>query len=297
MAARGLGKGLDALIPANVSTNTTKKTPATKTKEETAEKANVMKLSEIEPNREQPRQVFDEESLNKLADSIKQVGLLQPLLVTKKKDYYMIVAGERRWRAAKIAGLKEVPVIVKDLTEKEIAVIALVENLQREDLNPIEEAKAYRQLLDQYEMTQDDVAKNVSKSRSAITNSLRLLKLTPAVQKMVSDEKLSYGHARALIPVEDGKEQERLAQKIIDENLNVREVEKLIRDLAKTTDTVKTRKKSDPQMTAVYASIEEQLKNGLGTKVTLKPKDNGSGKLEIEFYSHEDLERIIERLS
>lgn len=296
MAARGLGKGLDSLIPSNITIANEQKKKTSETSTQAEQPSTLLKISEIEPNREQPRKSFDEDKLIELADSIKQVGLIEPIVVKKMDDYYMIVAGERRWRAAKIAGIKEIPVVIKDFSEQQIAMIALIENLQREDLNPIEEAQAYKQLMTKFEMTQDQVAEKVGKSRSAVTNSLRLLKLAPGVQQMVIEGILTYGHARALIPVEDEAEQQKLAERIVKEELNVRDVEKLIKSLGKNHEK-KPKAEPDAQMKAVYASIEDKLKNALGMKVAISPKENGSGKLEIEFYSNDDLERIIEKLS
>lgn len=209
MAARGLGKGLDALIPAG-----DKKI----TKEENTKGAEtVVKITKVEPNRSQPRKNFDEDALQELADSIKQFGLLQPILVQDKGEYYEIIAGERRWRAAKLAGLKEVPVIIRNYSSQEIVEISLIENIQREDLNPIEEAQAYKRLLTEFNLKQDEVAERVSKSRTAVTNSMRLLKLCDGVQQMIIDDMLSTGHARALIPIEDPELQLQLAQRIFDE--------------------------------------------------------------------------------
>lgn len=288
---RGLGKGLDALIPsAQVSK---------KTKEGTAEvieekgKEQLVKITKVEPNREQPRKNFDEDALQELADSIRQFGLLQPILVQDRKTYYEIIAGERRWRAAKLAGLKEVPVIIKSFTEQEIVEISLIENIQREDLNPIEEALAYRRLLTEFNLTQDEVAERVSKSRTTVTNSMRLLKLDDRVQQMIIDDMITTGHARALIGIDDKNMQYELAQKIFDEKLNVREVEKLVKNV-QSPKPKKEPKKVNESLELIYRDIEEKLKQSLGTKVSIQPKDNGAGKMEIEFFSHEELERITE---
>ena len=276
---RGLGKGLDALIPsAHV--------PA-KTKEETAKdsgdtgKEQLVKITKVEPNREQPRKNFDEDALEELADSIKQFGLLQPILVQDRKTYYEIIAGERRWRAAKLAGLKEVPVIIKNFTPQEIVEISLIENIQREDLNPIEEALAYKRLLTEFSLTQDEVAERVSKSRTTVTNSMRLLKLDERVQQMIIDDMITTGHARALIGIEDKNAQYELAQKIFDEKLQ-------------SPKPKKEPQKTNPSLELVYREIEERLKQSLGTKVSIQSKENGAGKMEIEFFSHEELERITE---
>ena len=294
---RGLGKGLDSLIPTNVMMESGVKhaTVSTASSAEEGKDGTLMvKLSKVEPNREQPRKNFDEDSLQELAESLKQFGMLQPILVQNRGDYYEIIAGERRWRAAKIAGLKEVPVIVRELTDQEIVEISLIENIQREDLNPIEEAQAYKRLLTEFHLKQDEVAERVSKSRTAVTNSMRLLKLCDEVQKMVVDDMISTGHARALISIEDPEEQYLIAQKIFDEKLSVREVEKLVKDLHKPP---KPPKEENKTLQAIYQEISERLKQSLSTKVSVSAKQNGAGKIEIEFYNHEDLERLLERIT
>lgn len=294
---RGLGKGLDSLIPTNVMMESEVKHAAVSTAssaEEGKDGTLMVKLSKVEPNREQPRKNFDEDSLQELAESLKQFGMLQPILVQNRGDYYEIIAGERRWRAAKIAGLKEVPVIVRELTDQEIVEISLIENIQREDLNPIEEAQAYKRLLTEFHLKQDEVAERVSKSRTAVTNSMRLLKLCDEVQKMVVDDMISTGHARALISIEDPEEQYLIAQKIFDEKLSVREVEKLVKDLHKPP---KPPKEENKTLQAIYQEISERLKQSLSTKVSVSAKQNGAGKIEIEFYNHEDLERLLERIT
>ena len=294
---RGLGKGLDSLIPTNVMMESEVKhaTVSTASSAEEGKDGTLMvKLSKVEPNREQPRKNFDEDSLQELAESLKQFGMLQPILVQNRGDYYEIIAGERRWRAAKIAGLKEVPVIVRELTDQEIVEISLIENIQREDLNPIEEAQAYKRLLTEFHLKQDEVAERVSKSRTAVTNSMRLLKLCDEVQKMVVDDMISTGHARALISIEDPEEQYLIAQKIFDEKLSVREVEKLVKDLHKPP---KPPKEENMTLQAIYQEISERLKQSLSTKVSVSAKQNGAGKIEIEFYNHEDLERLLERIT
>lgn len=291
---RGLGKGLDALIP---SVQTSKKlqegTLSDKIVTEGKGLETFVKITKVEPNREQPRKAFDEDALQELSDSIKQFGLLQPILVQDRKTYYEIIAGERRWRAAKMAGLKEIPVIVKNFTEQEIVEISLIENIQREDLNPIEEAVAYKRLLTEFHLKQDEVAERVSKSRTAVTNSMRLLKLCDKVQQMIIDEMITTGHARALIGIEDENIQYELAQKIFDEKLSVREVEKLVKNI-QNPKPPKEPKKISESLEVVYRNIEEKLKQSLGTKVVIQPKENGAGKMEIEFFSHEELERITE---
>lgn len=288
---RGLGKGLDVMIP-----NIVGETKEKKQKEDVKSKSGetIVSITKVEPNRKQPRKFFDEDALQELADSIKQFGLLQPILVQDRKDYYEIIAGERRWRAARLAGLKEVPVIIKNYTDQEIVEIALIENIQREDLNPIEEAQAYKRLLEEFNLKQDEVAERVSKSRTAVTNSIRLLKLSDRVQQMVIDDMISTGHARALLAVEDEEEQYALAQKIFDEKLSVRETEKLVKNLHKPTKLKK--KLDDKALQAIYLDIEEKLKQKLGTKVAVTSKGEGTGKIEIEFYTHEDLERILDMI-
>lgn len=295
----GLGKGLDSLIPNknDKTENNVKKVAKSDDikvkKEESAIKNGEMmvKINQVEPNRDQPRREFDEDSLMELADSIKQFGILQPLIVQKKKDYYEIIAGERRWRAAKLAGIKEVPVIVKEYTDQEIVEISLIENIQRENLNPIEEAMAYKRLLEEFSLKQDEVAERVSKSRTAVTNSMRLLKLSERVQQMIIDDMISTGHARALLAIDDEEQQYILANKIFDEKLSVRETEKLVKALKNPKKEVKKQKL---EHTFVYQNIEEQMKNIIGTKVSVNAKANGKGKIEIEYYSEEELERIYD---
>lgn len=284
--ARGLGKGLDTLIPTAAGEAKVKKTETVDDKG-----ATLVKISMVEPNREQPRKNFDEDALLELAESIKQFGLLQPILVQDRKDHYEIIAGERRWRASKLAGLKEVPVIIKNYTEQEIVEISLIENIQREDLNPIEEAQAYKRLLTEFNLKQDEVAERVSKSRTAVTNSMRLLKLCDEVQTMVIDEMISTGHARAILSVEEPDKQYMLAQKIFDEKLSVRDVEKLVKNLNKP---VKVKEKQDKSLEYIYQEMAEKFKDKLGTKVSIVSKGDGSGKIEIEFYSHQELDRIYE---
>lgn len=291
-AARGLGKGLDSLIPNAVGEAKVKKEVKQQAPEAKGPET-IVKITKVEPNREQPRKNFDEDALQELADSIKQFGLLQPILVQDRKDHYEIIAGERRWRAAKLAGLKEVPVIIRNYTEQEIVEIALIENIQREDLNPIEEAQAYKRLLTEFNLKQDEVAERVSKSRVAVTNSIRLLKLSDEVQQMVIDEMISTGHARALLAIENQEEQYNLAQKIFDEKLSVRDVEKLVKNLHKPA---KPKKLDDKALQAIYQDIEEKLKQKLSTKVSVSSKGNGAGKIEIEFYNHEDLDRLLEMI-
>ena len=288
----GLGKGLDSLITNKVNTTKTTATakPATKKDEKVVEGV-LVNINKVEPNREQPRKNFDEDALLELAESIKQFGVLQPLLVQQKDDYYEIIAGERRWRAAKLANLKEVPVIIKKLTEQEVVEISLIENIQRENLNPIEEAIAYKRLLTEFNLKQDEVAERVSKSRTAVTNSMRLLKLNEKVQQMVIDDMISTGHARALLGIDDLEKQYTIAQQIFDEKLSVRETEKLVKALKNPKKKVKVQKQ---EHMFVYDNLEEHLKNIIGTKVSVNPKANGKGKIEIEYYSEEELERIYD---
>lgn len=289
MAARGLGKGLDSLIPNTIGESKGKADKGTGTENKNPE--TMVKLTAVEPNRDQPRKNFDEDALLELAESIKQFGLLQPILVQERDGYYEIIAGERRWRAAKIAGLKEVPVIIKNLSDQEIVEISLIENIQREDLNPIEEAQAYKRLLNEFHLKQDEVAERVSKSRTAVTNSMRLLKLCDEVQQMVVNEMITTGHARALLSIEDPEEQYMIAQKVFDEKMSVREVEKLVKNLHKPE---KPKKAENKSLEVIYQNIEEKLKESLGTKVSISSKDNGAGKIQIEFYDHDDLDRLME---
>lgn len=312
---KGLGRGLDMLIPSEGASNRKKKeeTNAKKTENKTpvSEKKNEKKekgeekitvkntdsiediievdIQKIEPNRNQPRTSFDEDAIDELSDSIKQYGVLQPLIVQKKDGYYQIVAGERRWRASKKAGLKKLPVIVREYEDKERLKISLIENVQREDLNAIEEAKAYEQLKKEYGLKQDEIAASVSKSRTAITNTMRLLKLDERVQKMILENLISSGHGRALIPVEDKEVQYELALKILDENLSVRDTEKLVKQ------ALKPKKEEEvPVKDEMVTFFENRMKEILGSKVTIKEKKNNKGKIEIEYYSKDELERLID---
>ena len=288
MATRkgGLGKGLDSLFADKVGTSN----------EKTDAKNEVMvNINKVGPNIEQPRKNFDEDALLELSESIKQFGVLQPLLVVDRKDYYEIIAGERRWRAAKMAGLKKVPVIIKDLTEQEIVEISLIENIQRENLNPIEEAIAYKRLLNEFNLKQDEVAERVSKSRTAVTNSMRLLKLCDKVQQMVIDDMISTGHARALLGITDEEKQYTLAQKIFDEKISVRDTEKLVKKMQKQKNApAKEVNPEKKKLDAVYQEAEEKMKTILGTKVIINQKDSMKGKIEIEYYSPDELTRIYE---
>ncbi len=288
-AKKGLGKGLDTLIPKGVVVNDK---PSSNENIKAAKPDQVVKITKVEPNRNQPRKKFDEDSLQELADSIKIHGVLFPILVVDRGSYYEIVAGERRWRAAKMAGLKEVPVIIRDYTEKQIAEISLIENIQRTDLNPIEEAMAYKSLIDEYNYKQDELAERVSKSRTTITNSMRLLKLTQNVQDMIVDDLISAGHARALLSIDNPDEQYELAQRVMDEKLSVRDIEKIVKAKNKPA---KEKKKNEKQE-ALYHDIEEKLKASIGTKVTITAKGDNMGKIEIDFYNQDDLQKIMDLL-
>ena len=301
MAARkkGLGKGLDSLIPDNKSGKINQTEAVLKSLEgsdvqsESKSGEKMMNINKVEPNREQPRKKFEEDALMELSDSIKQFGVLQPLLVRKRKDYYEIIAGERRWRAAKMAGIKEIPVIIKDYTEQEIIEIGLIENIQRENLNPIEEAAAYKRLLEEFNLKQDEVAERVSKSRTAVTNSMRLLKLCEKVQQMVIDDMISTGHARALLAIEDENLQYELAVKIFDEKLSVRDVEKLVKGI-KNPKQSKAKRVIENEF--LYTDLADKMKDVMGTKVNIAVKGNGKGKIEIEYYSDEELERVFDMI-
>lgn len=274
MNKRGLGKGLGALIPQEENSN-----PG----------VIEIKLTEIIANENQPRKNFNDEALQTLAESIKEHGVVQPIIVTKDKKGYSIVAGERRWRAARLAGLKTIPAIIKDYSKLEVMEIALIENIQREDLNPVEEAFAYKSLIEEYQLTQEDIAKRISKSRSAIANSLRLINLPDFIKKMITEEKLTAGHGRALLGIEDGELQIETANKIVNEQLNVRQIENLVKKLKDNVEIQKPEKKKNIEV----IEIEDRLKSFLGTKVTLTNNKQG-GKIEIQYYSNDDLERILE---
>lgn len=283
---KGLGKGLDIMIPEQIIEN------AGDAKENVSRET-FIHISDIEPNKSQPRRKFDEDALQELADSIKQYGIIQPLLLQKRDKYYEIIAGERRWRAARIAGLKEVPAIIKDYSPQEIVEIALIENIQREDLNPIEEAQTYHRLIQEFHLKQDEVAERVSKSRAAVTNSMRLLKLDERVQQMLIDEMLSSGHARALLSIDNNDMQYNIACKIFDEKLSVRETEKLVKQMLKEKP-----QKEEVAVTIedefIYRDLEDKIRNIIGTKVSIHKKQKNKGSIEIEYYSNEELERIID---
>lgn len=299
--SKGLGKGLDSLLGSAALDENPVEKPEPEVVEKIVEIEKVIekpverkvKLSEIEPNREQPRKEFNEDALLELADSIREYGVLQPLLVQKTDDYYKIIAGERRWRAAKIAGLKEVPVMIKDYTPQELVEISLVENIQREDLNPIEEAMAYKRLLEEFHLTQDSVATRVSKSRVVVTNALRLLKLDQRVQEMLVADMISAGHGRALVSIEDHEMQYELAVRIMDEKLSVRETERLVKNLLQPQKKQEAIVFSESEE-LVYQNIQERMKEILGSKVVIHKKDKNKGKIEIEYYSSDELERLID---
>ena len=292
---RGLGSGLDNLIP-DIGLDTTEETKG-KAEKENVSRETLIPIIKIEPNRAQPRTRFDEDALQELADSIKQYGIIEPIVVQKRDNFYEIIAGERRWRAARMAGLKEVPVVIKEYSEDEIFTIALIENIQREDLNPIEEAVAYQKLIQELNLKQDEVAEKVSKSRTAITNSMRLLKLDIRVQQMLIDEMISEGHGRALLPITDPEEQFTLAMKVFDEKLSVRETEKLIKKIQEEKKAPAKQEEESKDVSFVYRSLEEKLKRSLGTKVEIKNKADNTGKIEIEYYSMDELERLVDLMN
>lgn len=294
---RGLGKGLDSMIPKVEIPAVQEDKIVEKELEKggNSAKETLVKITMVEPNREQPRKNFDKEALEELAESIKQHGLIQPILVQDRKDHYEIIAGERRWRAARLAGLTEVPVIIRNYSEQEIVEISLIENIQRKDLNPIEEALAYKKLMTDFNLKQDDVAERVSKSRSTITNSMRLLKLSDAVQKMVINGTISEGHARTLLAIDDINIQNDLAKRIADEKLSVRDVEKIVKNIGKPA-----KEKTDninPELELFYKDLAEKLKVKLGTKVLVSGKGDGAGKIEIDFYSNDELDRLVANIS
>jgi len=282
---KGLGKGLDIMIPEQIVENVNEKT-------EKVSRETLIHISDIEPNKTQPRKRFDEDALQELADSIKQYGVIQPLILQKRDKFYEIIAGERRWRAARIAGLKEVPAIIKDYSPQEIVEIALIENIQREDLNPIEEAQTYQRLIHDFQLKQDEVAERVSKSRAAVTNAMRLLKLDERVQQMLIDEMITSGHARALLSIEDIEKQYNTACKIFDEKLSVRETEKLVKNILieKPVKEVAVTTEDD----FIYRNLEDKIREIIGTKVLIHKKNKNKGSIEIEYYSDQELERIVD---
>lgn len=313
MAKKALGNGLDTML----GVNTTKSTKKSSSKSNQSNNENIkeiikevevikevpkemtLKIKDIEINKDQPRKQFNEDSIQELADSIEQHGIIEPLVVTKRKNYYLLVSGERRWRAAMKAGLTEVPVIIKEYTDQQVLEIGLIENIQRENLNPIEEAQAYQKLINEFNLKQDDVAERVSKSRTAITNIIRLLKLSDEVQEMVIDEKLSNGHARALLAINDPEQQYEIACKVFDERLSVRETEKLVKKMINqqtSPDSKKEAATTEEDLSFLYKDLEEKFKYKLGAKTKIKAKNNEKGKIEIEYFSKEELEHIMEMI-
>lgn len=293
---KGLGRGLDGLIPDKTPAKRKTKDSASPSKNEETKDSGLplyIKISMVEPNRNQPRKNFDEDSLIELSESIKNFGIISPLVVKKKDDYYEIIAGERRWRAAKLAGLKEVPVIINnDYNEQQTLEVSIIENIQRERLNPIEEGLAYKRLIEEFNLKQDEVAERVSKSRTEITNKMRLLKLDERVQEMLISEMLSMGHARALLGFENKDDQYTTALRVFDEKLSVRDIEKLVKSSSKA----KKQKKEevDEQYKLICNDAAEKMSNVMGTKVNINQKNkNSKGKIEIEFYSQEELDRIM----
>jgi ParB family chromosome partitioning protein len=282
---KGLGKGLDIMIPEQIVKNPEERS-------DNVSRETFVLVSDIEPNKSQPRRKFDEDSLQELADSIKQYGVIQPLILQKRDKYYEIIAGERRWRAARIAGLKEVPAVIKDYSPQEIVEIALIENIQREDLNPIEEAQTYHRLIQEFQLKQDEVAERVSKSRAAVTNAMRLLKLDERVQQMLIDEMLSSGHARALLAIENSEKQYNTACRIFDEKLSVRETEKLVKNIMSEKPQKEIAVTQEDEF--IYRNLEDKIRNIIGTKVSIHKKQNNKGLIEIEYYSSEELERIMD---
>lgn len=290
---KGLGKGLDSLIPDNKPAKVSNADNDSLKDDDSKSGTKMMKINDVEPNREQPRKKFEEDALLELSDSIKQFGIIQPLIVQKRKDYYEIIAGERRWRAAKMAGLKEVPVIVKEYTDQEIVEISLIENIQRENLNPIEEAAAFKRLLEEFHLKQDEVAERVSKSRTAVTNSMRLLKLDERVQQMIVDDMISTGHARAILAIDEKELQYELANRVFDEKLSVRETEKLVKEIKNPK---KKTEKKKIENSFIYDDLANKMKEIMGTKVSISSKGNGQGKIEIEYYSDKELERMFDMI-
>ncbi|MFV0362466.1 MAG: ParB/RepB/Spo0J family partition protein [Suipraeoptans sp.] len=288
---KGLGKGLDSLIPDNREINT-------KSKEETDDmkRLNVVMLNinQVEPNKKQPRSNFNEDGIIELSESVKKNGVIYPIMVNKKDDYYQIVAGERRWRASKLAGLKEIPAIIKDLSDLETLEYAIIENIQREDLNPIEEALAYKQLIEEHNLKQDEVADRVSKSRTAVTNAMRLLKLDDRVRQMIVDDMISTGHARALLAIDNAEVQYTLANRVFDEKLSVREIEKIVKSIKNPKKSVI---KKPVQNEFIYRDMEEKMQEAIGTKVKVVSKGNGKGKIEIEYYSEKEIEHLFELIT
>ena len=298
----GLGKGLDSLIPNSSTVPSTKSTKFSTKSEENVDKPvenpvdipkTSLKLSQIEPNRDQPRKNFDLDALEELAESIRRHGVLQPLLVQEKGNHYEIIAGERRWRAAKLAGLKEVPVIIKEFSSEEAMEIALIENIQREDLNAVEEAQAYFTLIQEFHLKQEEVAEKVGKSRAAIANRLRLLKLPKEVLDLLEEGKLSEGHARALLSLDQLDRQIEAAKRVVELQLTVRETEKLVKDLMKPQAAPKDDGWRERDQ-FIYDKLEDELRTATGTKVVIQRKEEGKGKIQMDYYSIEELERLVD---
>ena len=301
MAKKGLGKGLGAIFGEDVvkesNEELTKVKRSLPAEEEETKGSLMVKISLIEPNRDQPRKDFNEEELQELAESIKNYGVLQPLLVQKKGTSYELIAGERRWRAAKLAGLKEVPVVLREYSKQQAMEIALIENVQRADLNPIEEAQAYQQLVKEFHLTQEEIAARVSKNRATITNAMRLLKLDEEIQNLLIKGAISSGHARAILSLEDKQLQKKAAKEVLDRRLSVRETEKLVKRLARASAEKSERnEKKDDALALIFQDLEERMKTIMGTKVSIHNKDRNKGRIEIEYYSEAELERIVEMI-
>ena len=309
MAKKGLGKGLGAIFGEDVNSREEEEhkiresarkkgtsDPGNTAQEDGTAGEQMVKVALIEPNQSQPRKKFDQEQMEELAESIKLHGVLQPLLVQKKDGLYEIIAGERRWRAAKLAGLKEVPVVIRQYTPQESMEVALIENLQREDLNPIEEAKAYQKLIQEFGLKQEEIAAKVAKNRTTITNAMRLLKLDEGIQNMVIENVISSGHARALLGLEDPEMQLKAAKMIMEDKLSVRETERLVKRLIREAEEKDKPKKQEKNINFIYQNLEERMKTVMGTKVTIHNKDKNKGRIEIEYYSEAELERIVEMI-
>lgn len=309
MAKKGLGKGLGAIFGEDVISREEEEhkiresarkkgtsDPGNTAQEDGTPGEQMVKVALIEPNQSQPRKKFDQEQMEELAESIKLHGVLQPLLVQKKDGLYEIIAGERRWRAAKLAGLKEVPVVIRQYTPQESMEVALIENLQREDLNPIEEAKAYQRLIQEFGLKQEEIAAKVAKNRTTITNAMRLLKLDEGIQNMVIENAISSGHARALLGLEDPEMQLKAAKMIMEDKLSVRETERLVKRLIREAEEKDKPKKQEKNINFIYQNLEERMKTVMGTKVTIHNKDKNKGRIEIEYYSEAELERIVEMI-
>ena len=309
MAKKGLGKGLGAIFGEDVISREEEEhkiresarkkgtsDPGNTAQEDGTAGEQMVKVALIEPNQSQPRKKFDQEQMEELAESIKLHGVLQPLLVQKKDGLYEIIAGERRWRAAKLAGLKEVPVVIRQYTPQESMEVALIENLQREDLNPIEEAKAYQKLIQEFGLKQEEIAAKVAKNRTTITNAMRLLKLDEGIQNMVIENVISSGHARALLGLEDPEMQLKAAKMIMEDKLSVRETERLVKRLIREAEEKDIPKKQEKNINFIYQNLEERMKTVMGTKVTIHNKDKNKGRIEIEYYSEAELERIVEMI-